>query len=110
MQEFSPGLGAVVSDYLIPIAWKLLGALVMWLIGSWLVRVIGRLSHQAMAREKVEPTLAPYVESTLWIALRIALVIAILSVFGIETTSFAALIAAGGVAIRVALSRLRAHL
>jgi len=109
MHDIPPEFGTLVSNYLIPIAWKLLGAIAMWVIGSWAIHAVGKLSHRAMARENVEPTLAQYIASTLRIALRVALVIAILSVFGIETTSFAALIGAGGVAIGVAWSGLLAN-
>jgi small conductance mechanosensitive channel len=55
-----------------------------------------------MTRQKVEPTLIRYLVSFLNIALNIILVVAILGYFGLETTSFAALIAAVGIAIGAA--------
>src|SRR5262245_51737044 len=109
MQDVVPEVGTLVTGYLIPIAWKLLGAIFMWLFGSWMIRLIGKLSHRALLRQSVEPTLAQYGESTLRVILRVALVLAVLSVFGIETASFAALMAAGGVAIGVAWSGLLAN-
>lgn len=62
-----------------------------------------------MTRQKVEPTLIRYIEATLRVIMRIVLVIVILSVFGIETTSFAALLAAAGIAIGAAWSGLLAN-
>jgi small conductance mechanosensitive channel len=62
-----------------------------------------------MTRQKVEPTLARYGVSTTQVILRIVLVLAILSVFGIETTSFAALLAAAGIAIGAAWAGLLAN-
>jgi small conductance mechanosensitive channel len=109
MHDIAPELSNFASSYLIPLAWKALGAILMWVVGGQVIKVADKLSGRAMAREKVEPTLAQYVRSTLYVVLRIALVIAILSVFGIETTSFAALIAAGGVAVGVAWSGLLAN-
>ena len=62
-----------------------------------------------MTRHKVEPTLVRYVVSTVKVVLRVVLVIAILSVFGIETTSFAALLAVADIAIGAAWAGLLAN-
>ena len=99
-------LGSIITTYLIPLGWKLAGAIALWIVGGWVINLIGNLSNRGMTRQKVEPTLVRYVEATLRVIMRIVLVIVILSVFGIETTSFAALIAAAGVAIGVAWSGL----
>ena len=99
-------VSTLVTTYLIPLGWKLAGAIALWIIGGWVINLIGNLSSRGMTRQKVEPTLVRYVEATLRVIMRIVLVIVILSVFGIETTSFAALIAAAGVAIGVAWSGL----
>jgi len=99
-------LGNIINTYLIPLGWKLAGAIALWIVGGWVINLIGNLSNRGMTRQKVEPTLVRYVEATLRVIMRIVLVIVILSVFGIETTSFAALIAAAGVAIGVAWSGL----
>ena len=64
MHDITPELGNFVTSYLIPIAWKALGAILMWVIGSWAIKVIDTLTGRAMVREKVEPTLAQYVRST----------------------------------------------
>ena len=91
-------VSTLVTTYLIPLGWKLAGAIALWIIGGWVINLIGNLSSRGMTRQKVEPTLVRYVEATLRVIMRIVLVIVILSVFGIETTSFAALLAAAGVA------------
>ncbi len=95
--------------YLIPLGWKLAGAVALWIIGGWVINIIGNLSHRGMTQSKVEPTLIRYVEATLRIAMRVVLVIVILGVCGIETTSFAALLAAAGIAIGAAWSGLLAN-
>ncbi len=99
-------LNQFMTVYLIPLGWKLLGAITLWIIGGWVINLIGNLSNRGMTRSKVEPTLIRYVEATLRIAMRIVLVILILGVCGIETTSFAALLAAAGIAIGAAWSGL----
>ena len=90
----------------IDIGIKVLAALAFWIVGRWLIgRVIG-LMQAAMNRNHVDPTLTKYLGSIIAIALNIALVLGILGYFGIETTSFAALLAGAGVAIGVAWSGL----
>jgi len=109
MPDIAFDFNTFLSAYLIPLAWKLVGALAMWIVGGWIINLIGNLSNRGMTRQKVEPTLIRYIESTIKVILRIVLVIAILSVFGIETTSFAALLAAAGIAIGAAWSGLLAN-
>ncbi|MEB0140499.1 MULTISPECIES: mechanosensitive ion channel family protein [unclassified Undibacterium] len=102
-------LEQLFNTYLIPFGIKILAALAIWIIGGMLINLLVNLLGRAMAARKVDPTLVNYGKSTLNVALRIALVMAILDVCGIQTTSFAALIAAGGVAIGVAWSGLLAN-
>ncbi len=94
---------------LIQIAWKLAGALVLWLIGRWLIRLALRLLGGALARQNFETTIARYLQTGLSALLNIVLAVALLGFLGVETTSFAALLAAGGVAIGVAWSGLLAN-
>lgn len=81
---------------------KILAALAFWIGGRWLIGLIGRLLQQLLERQKVDPTLMRYLGNFLAVTLNIALVVAILGYFGIETTSFAALVAGVGVAIGAA--------
>lgn len=99
----------VLVPYLVDIGWKLLGAAILWIVGGWAIRLITRLSRDGMVARKVDPTLITYGESSIKVTLRIVLVLAILSIFGIQTTSFAALIAAAGIAIGAAWSGLLAN-
>jgi small conductance mechanosensitive channel len=85
---------------------KLLGAIAIWIIGRWLIGFALRMMGRALTRQKIDPTLIRYIHSAVSAILNIALVIAILGFFGVETTSFAALIAAAGVAIGMAWSGL----
>jgi len=91
------------------IALKIVGAILVWAIGRWLISMAMRLTSAGLTRQRVEPTLVRYLVSFLTIALNIVLVIAILGYFGLETTSFAALIAAAGIAIGAAWAGLLAN-
>jgi len=85
---------------------QVLAAFAFWIIGRQLIHFSTNLVSRTMDRQKVEPTLTRYLVSSLAVALNVVLVVAILGYFGVETTSFAALIAAAGVAIGMAWSGL----
>lgn len=99
-------LDKLVNDYLVPFGLKIVMAVVIWIVGGIVINLLARLVRSAMNRRHIDPTLVRYTESTMRIALRIALILSILSVCGIETTSFAALLAAAGIAIGAAWSGL----
>lgn len=90
----------------VDIVLKLLGAFALWIFGRWIIRGALRVVVATLEARKVEATLVRYARSALSIALSIALIIAVLGFCGIETTSFAALIAAAGVALGMAWSGL----
>jgi small conductance mechanosensitive channel len=91
------------------IAVKIVGALLLWFAGRWAISAIIRLLGRGLERQQVDRTLGRYLMTSLATVLNVALVIAILGLFGVETTTFAALIAAGGVAIGVAWGGLLAN-
>lgn len=95
-------LGTTVTELAIKVA----AAIAFWLIGRWLIGKVIGLMRAAMDRNQVDTTLTKYLGSIVNIALNIALVLGILGYFGIQTTSFAAMLAGAGVAIGVAWSGL----
>jgi small conductance mechanosensitive channel len=88
---------------------KVLGALLAWIVGRYLIGLAVRLVSAGLARQHVDPTLLRYVGNIVGVALNVVLVVAILGYFGVETTSFAALIAAMGIAIGAAWAGLLAN-
>jgi small conductance mechanosensitive channel len=92
----------VASDIGIRFGIRILGAIALWIVGRAAIGFCGRVLSRWLVRQHLDPTLGRYVSSATSIALNIALVIAILGIFGVETTSFAAVIAGAGVAIGVA--------
>ncbi len=87
---------------LMSVAWKVAGAFVLWLVGRWLINFATKTVGKALTRQQFDLTLTRYLQTGLSVLLNIALLVAILGFFGVETTTFAALLAAGGVAIGVA--------
>jgi small conductance mechanosensitive channel len=94
---------------LVALAWKLAGAAALWLAGRWLIWFALRLLGQALEKHQFDVTLTRYLMTGLKILLNVALVVALLGFFGVETTTFAALLAAGGIAIGVAWGGLLAN-
>ncbi|MET2523170.1 mechanosensitive ion channel family protein [Ralstonia sp. SM1884_UCD616_TZ26] len=97
---------AIVAQYATDVGMKILAAIAFWVIGRWLIHLAVRLVQGSLEHQKVDPTVLRYVGSVITVTLNILLVIGILGYFGIQTTTFAALIAAAGVAIGMAWSGL----
>jgi small conductance mechanosensitive channel len=95
-----------IADVGLRLGLKVLGALAIWIVGRWLIRFAVNLVSKALTKRLIEPTIVAYAGSIITIMLNIFLVIAILGVFGVETTTLAALIAGAGVAIGLAWSGL----
>lgn len=89
---------------IIAVAKMIVGAIIAFVLGRWIIGKLVSLTRKQLDRQAMDATLSRYVISLVAIVLNIFLIIAILSIFGIETTSFAALIAAMGLAIGVAWS------
>jgi small conductance mechanosensitive channel len=100
MQSIQNFLSTTVTE----LAIKILAAIAFWIVGRWLIGRVISVMQAAMNRNNVDPTLTKYLGSIIAIALNIALVLGILGYFGIQTTSFAAMLAGAGVAIGAAWS------
>jgi small conductance mechanosensitive channel len=105
MQQFAQVSLGVAAQ----VGLRIAGALVLWFVGRRLIALTVRLVHRALTRNLFDATLSQYLETAVSVLLTFALVVAILGLFGVQTTTFAALIAAGGVAIGLAWSGLLAN-
>lgn len=84
---------------------KLVTAIVAWIVGRWLIALAVGLIGKVLARgNKIDSTLTNYLKSIISGLLNIVLILAILDIFGVKTTSFAALLAGAGLAIGAAWS------
>ncbi|SDX15530.1 small conductance mechanosensitive channel [Pseudomonas syringae] len=100
----------IVLQYGVAVVLKLVIAALLWIVGRWLIGVVVRMAQRSLTRQRFDPTVLRYVGSFITVTLNIVLVIAILSYCGIETTSFAALLAAVALAIGMAWSGLLSNL
>jgi small conductance mechanosensitive channel len=78
---------------------KVMGAIIVWIVGSWLIRLVRKMMTRAMTAKEVDVTLVKYITSAVSILLKVILVVAIFSYFGVETTTIAGLLAGVGLAI-----------
>jgi small conductance mechanosensitive channel len=95
-----------LTTYAIPIGGKIIGAILLWIVGRIIISAIKGMIHRTLERRKVDATLVRYMDSVISVTLTIILAISVLSIFGVETTSFAGVLAAAGVAIGMAWSGL----
>ncbi len=99
-----------VSQNGIDLVLKLAAAIAIWIIGRWIISFVMNLVTKGMARTgKLEPTVAGYITSILGVLLTIGLVMGILGYLGVQTTSFAAILAGAGLAIGTAWGGLLTH-
>ena len=83
---------------------SILTALAIYIIGRYVIKGVNKLVARVVAKRDLEPSVRSFLGSLVNITLTIFLIIAVISALGIETTSFAALLASAGVAIGMALS------
>ena len=95
---------SAVTALIVPFLFKLVGAVALWIVGGWLISFALRMLRRVLNRGTLDPTVINYLLSILGALLRVVLVVAILGYFGIETASFAALLAGAGLAIGAAWS------
>lgn len=79
-------------------------AIIIYFVGKALISLINRMLGGMMERKKIDPAIQSFTKSLVNIMLMILLVISVVSALGVNTTSFAALLASAGVAVGMALS------
>jgi small conductance mechanosensitive channel len=99
----------MIQERATTVALQILGALVLYVIGRWLISLVVSAVQRALAKQQIEATVFRFVGNALSIALNVTLVVAILGYFGVQTTTFAALIAATALAVGTAWAGLLAN-
>ncbi|WP_210417544.1 mechanosensitive ion channel family protein [Novosphingobium sp. EMRT-2] len=85
---------------------KIGAAFVLYMVGRWLIGFAIHALSAVLTKRNFDATLQRYIANMLAVVLNILLVVAILGYFGLQTTSFAALLAGVGLAIGAAWSGL----
>jgi small conductance mechanosensitive channel len=95
---------SLFKDQLFEYAPKLIGAIIVLIIGLWIIGIISKMVRKLMDKRDVDPTLKPFIKSLVSATLKILLLISVISMVGVEMTSFVAILAAVGLAVGMALS------
>ena len=92
-----------VTYYVTTYSFRLVAAILVFLIGKW---IVGRLTHvfvKLLEKNKVEPTLIHFLENVVYYVLMVLVLVAVASQLGINTTSFLTIIGAAGLGVALAL-------
>ena len=90
-------------NFIIEFGPKIIGAILIWVIGSWAIKMMLKGLKKVLNKGDYDESLKKFLLNLLKWALKIVLIIVVLGTVGVETTSFAAVIAAAGLAIGMAL-------
>lgn len=100
----SDWLPDLVKEYLVPFGIKLVAAIVVLLLGRWVIKLIKKGLTKVLLRGNTDPSLNSFVMSLISVLLTFFLIMAIVGILGINTSSLVALLASAGLAIGMALS------
>ena len=84
---------------------KIVGAIAVFLIGKWLAKVLTNLLRKGLEKSGTDTTLVKFLGDLSYFTLLVLVIIAALGTLGVNTTSFAAIIAAAGLAVGFALQQ-----
>ncbi len=102
-------LNFIFNQQILPYVWRVIGAIAIWIVGGQLIKLSNGLLNRALQTRQVDATVIKYSLNGAAFLMRLLLIIAIFGVLGIETTSFAALLAGVGLAIGAAWGGLLTH-
>ncbi len=90
-------------NLIVEFAPKILAAILIWIVGSWIIKMIIRVLRKTLNKGGYDESLKKFLLNLVSWILKVILIVVILGTVGIETTSFAAILAAAGLAIGMAL-------
>ncbi len=82
---------------------RMITAVVIFVVGRWVARLVRRATEKMMSRSNVDATLVPFVGNLIYFALLAFVILAALAQLGVQTTSFIAVVGAAGLAVGLAL-------
>ncbi|WLD57154.1 mechanosensitive ion channel [Salinispirillum sp. LH 10-3-1] len=97
------------STYIVPWTTNVGLAIIVFLVGKWIVKLVSRALSAAMTKARLDPMLVAFLGNIINAILMLVVVVAALSQLGIETTSLVALLGAAGIAVGLALKDSLAH-
>jgi len=105
MENFNiEGIGKWLYDLAVNQGIQIVIALVVLIIGLWIIKIIVKSLGRMMEKKNTDPSLRPFLKSMASVLLKIMLLISVMGMMGIEMTSFIAVLGAAGLAVGMALS------
>lgn len=104
METFSYYFSSALAAGAVALCKNLITAIIVFILGKWLINKIVKLVIKLFNKKKLEPSLQSFLESLISVCLWLALAIVIISILGLETSSFVALFTGAGMAIGMAMS------
>ena len=92
-----------IGPHIVDYSLKVIGAIAIWIIGSWVIKKVMGITRKVMMKRDYDESLQKFLINLLSWILKALLIVMILGNLGVETTSFAAILAAAGLAIGMAL-------
>lgn len=86
------------------LGWAILKALIIFIVGRFVISLLNKLVRTMLNKREIDPSVRSFAGSLVNVVLTILLIISVVGALGVQTTSFAALLASAGVAIGMALS------
>lgn len=108
MELFSEKIGVLIEELYL---WapKIVGAILVLLIGLWIIGMIMKAVRRGMERSGLDQDIIPFLSSLISVLLKVMLVLSVAEIVGVKTTSFIALIGMAGLAIGMALQGTLGH-
>ncbi len=95
---------AKLVDVTMSIGLKIILAIVVYMVGSWIIKRINKICSAIFEKRKFDRSLGKFIESLISITLSMCLILTVIGILGINTTSFVAIFASAGLAVGMALS------
>lgn len=100
----SEWLPQLVKQYLVPLGIKILVAILVLIVGRWIIKLVKNWMARGLMSRHGDPTLHKFLSNLISVVLNFVLIILIISIMGVNTSSLVALLASAGLAIGMALS------
>ncbi len=98
------GISEKIYDVVMTFGPRLVGAIITFIIGWWIVKIIQKIIRRSLDKRDMEVSLKGFLYSMIGILLKIMLIISVIGMMGVEMTSFIAILGAAGLAVGMALS------
>ena len=92
-----------IYGFIAQYGFKVIGAIVIFIVGRWIARLLSNLITKALTKAKVDKTLAKFASSLCYITLLIFIIIAAVGTLGVPIVQFSVVVGAAGLAIGLAL-------